>query len=87
MLPSSDDLEGLHARVREAVAVLKKLGAAEVTKTETKELLAGIAREWLKLSPLLRAAQHSALRLRKVASDISATRSESVIAGQLPQRT
>lgn len=56
MLPSSDELESLHARVREAAAALKKLGAAEVTKTHTKDMLAGIAREWLKLAPLLRQA-------------------------------
>ena len=56
MLPSSDDLENLHARVREAETALKKLGAAEVTKSDTKEVLAGIAREWLKLSPSLREA-------------------------------
>lgn len=56
MLPSSDDLEALHARAREAIATLKKLGAAEVTKAETKEVLAGIAREWLRLSPSLRLA-------------------------------
>jgi hypothetical protein len=54
MLPSSDDLEALHARVKHAAAALKKVGGAEVTKTETKATLAAIAREWLKLSPLLR---------------------------------
>jgi hypothetical protein len=51
MLPSSDDLEALHARVKQAAAALKKVGGAEVTKAGTKETLAGIARDWLKLSP------------------------------------
>jgi hypothetical protein len=54
MLPNSDDLEALHARVKHAAAALKKVAGAEVTKTETKATLAAIAREWLKLSPLLR---------------------------------
>ena len=54
MLPTRDDLEALHARVKQAAAALKKVGGAEVTKTSTKETLAGIARDWLKLSPSLR---------------------------------
>lgn len=53
MLPSSDELEKLHARVREAAAALKKVGAAELTKAGMKDVLAGIAREWLKISPSL----------------------------------
>ena len=54
MLPSSDELEALHARVKQVAGVLKKAGSAEVTKMSTKETLAGIARDWLKMSPSLR---------------------------------
>jgi len=54
MLPSSDDIEALHARVKQATVTLRKIGGAEITKTDTKSALAAIAREWLKLSPLLR---------------------------------
>lgn len=57
MLPSSDELELLHTRVKEAAAALKKVGGAEVTKAGTKNALADIAREWLKLSPSLRQSE------------------------------
>jgi hypothetical protein len=56
MLPNSDDFEALHARVKQASAALKKVGGAEVTRSGTKETLAGIARDWLKLSSALRQA-------------------------------
>jgi hypothetical protein len=54
MLPSSDDLEALHARVRQVTAALTKVGGTEVPDAATKENLAGIARVWLRLSPSLR---------------------------------
>lgn len=54
MLPRSDDIEALHARVKRLSADLKKLKSAEVTKAELKSELAATAREWLRLSPTFR---------------------------------
>jgi hypothetical protein len=56
MLPSSDELEQLHARAKHAWTVMKKKGAAEISQTQTKESLAQIARDWLRLSPSIRQA-------------------------------
>lgn len=56
MLPRSDDIEALHARVKRLAGDLKKLRSSEVTKAELKSDLAAVAREWLRVSSSLKEA-------------------------------
>jgi hypothetical protein len=50
----SDDVEVLYGRAKSLSAELKRLRGAEVTKADLKNELAGLAREWLRLSPVVR---------------------------------
>lgn len=56
MLPASDSLESLLERAKSLVAELKRLKSAEVKSAKIKNALADLAREWLRVSQLLKAA-------------------------------
>ena len=56
MLPTSESLESLLDRAKALAKELRVLKSQEVTKASTKESLAEIAREWIKVSQVLRSA-------------------------------
>jgi hypothetical protein len=56
MVPSSEAIEALLTRAKEAAAALRKLKGAEVTRVELKTELASLGKEWLKISQSLRSA-------------------------------
>lgn len=56
MLPKSEELESLLANAKRLEADLKKLKNAEITQQALKDRLASCAREWLRISPNIRAA-------------------------------
>lgn len=56
MLPSSDAIEALAVRAKQAEKLLGKHGAKQNIPAPLKTEVAAIAKEWLRVSPLLRAA-------------------------------
>jgi hypothetical protein len=56
MLPSSDAIEALTHRAKQADRTLVKHGAKQSIPAAVKAEVAEIAREWLRVSPLIRAA-------------------------------
>lgn len=56
MLPTSESIELMHSRAKALAKELRALKSQEVTKNSTKEALSEIAREWIKISQLLRSA-------------------------------
>ncbi len=56
MLPKSDDLEELYNRARKMCGNLGRRKTAEVTQQGVKDDLAAIARDWLRVSPVIRDA-------------------------------
>jgi hypothetical protein len=55
VLPTSDDLEAYHERVQSLYSRLAKYRGAEVKAAELIDALAAAAKEWVRLSTLLRA--------------------------------
>ena len=56
MLPKSDELEELYIRAKKMCGTLGRRKTAEVTQQEVKDDLAAIARDWLRVSPVIRDA-------------------------------
>ena len=56
MLPKSDDLEELYSRAKKMCGNLGRRKQAEVTQQDVKDDLAAIARDWLRVSPVIRDA-------------------------------
>ena len=54
MTPTSDQLETFIERARQVTKRLNPLGSNEVNRADLKDAVAGVAREWLRLSPALR---------------------------------
>jgi len=57
MLPTSEELEDFHSRLRSLDSQLTKLKGAEVTSTDLKSSLSEIAKEWLRISQQLRSTE------------------------------
>lgn len=56
MLPKSDELEDLYERAKKMRGELGRRKSAEITQQDIKDQIAAIAREWLRISPVIRDA-------------------------------
>jgi hypothetical protein len=54
MMPSSEDLEEFHDRIKRLDSALARLKGAEVSRAETVTELATVAKEWLRMAPQLK---------------------------------